>query len=159
MGADLNAPMNNGRTPAYIAAQNGHVIASRVLKELGAHLYSPQKGSLSYSLGCGMVCCGASFFGSVATNTVRSLVRQSVDGLPLRSILASSLNGALGGFLLSVVLLRLLHAAEHENLISPSLIILQSQAIGGMLFFDSDSTAMDITENAIGFAAICVMRI
>ena len=33
--------MNNGATPAFIAAQNGHIDVLRVLKELGANLDTP----------------------------------------------------------------------------------------------------------------------
>jgi ankyrin repeat protein len=40
-GADLNTPTNNGITPAYVAAQNGHVNVIRALAEHGADLNTP----------------------------------------------------------------------------------------------------------------------
>ena len=38
LGADVNTPIDDGATPVFIAAQNGHVDAIRVLKELGANV-------------------------------------------------------------------------------------------------------------------------
>ena len=41
LGADLNSPKDEGFTPAYIAACNGHVDTLRLLHELGANLDTP----------------------------------------------------------------------------------------------------------------------
>ena len=35
LGADLNTPDDNGATPAYIAAHNGHVASIGALAEVG----------------------------------------------------------------------------------------------------------------------------
>jgi ankyrin repeat protein len=37
----VNTPNNNGKTPVYIAALNGHVEAIRALAEKGAHVDTP----------------------------------------------------------------------------------------------------------------------
>ena len=41
MGADVNTPNNNGCTPVYVAAQNGHTDAIRLLAENGADVNTP----------------------------------------------------------------------------------------------------------------------
>jgi len=43
-GANVKTPTNNGATPVFIAAQNGHAKVVRLLAELGANVKTPMNG-------------------------------------------------------------------------------------------------------------------